>query len=149
MDSYTGRSMDPLVPTGELSRKKTPDIDYDVTQRYRGERQRPHVCSSDVCLRLISAQCSSYTGLLLAPLDIILIIFPGASWGVASRAPFDPAATKSSSTVCPGPELASPAWETHLWILRLRSKCTFFSFLFNMLFLNMCQIDNIFSPFLL
>ncbi|KAM6925055.1 ankyrin repeat and SAM domain-containing protein 1A [Xenentodon cancila] len=42
MESYTGRSMDPLVPTGEPGRKKAPDTDYDVTQRHRSERHKPH-----------------------------------------------------------------------------------------------------------
>ncbi|GLD50076.1 ankyrin repeat and SAM domain-containing protein 1A isoform X7 [Lates japonicus] len=42
MESYTGRSMDPLLPVGEPGRKKVPDTDYDVTQRYRSERQRTH-----------------------------------------------------------------------------------------------------------
>ncbi|KAM3617907.1 uncharacterized protein V6R79_012503 [Siganus canaliculatus] len=40
MESYTGRSMDPLLPAGEPGRKKAPDSDYDVTQRYRSERHR-------------------------------------------------------------------------------------------------------------
>uniref|UniRef100_A0A671Y8D1 Ankyrin repeat and sterile alpha motif domain containing 1A n=1 Tax=Sparus aurata TaxID=8175 RepID=A0A671Y8D1_SPAAU len=43
MESYTGRSMDPLLPVGEPGRKKVPDADYDVTQRYRSERHRSHV----------------------------------------------------------------------------------------------------------
>uniref|UniRef100_A0A671YBY7 Ankyrin repeat and sterile alpha motif domain containing 1A n=1 Tax=Sparus aurata TaxID=8175 RepID=A0A671YBY7_SPAAU len=42
MESYTGRSMDPLLPVGEPGRKKVPDADYDVTQRYRSERHRSH-----------------------------------------------------------------------------------------------------------
>ncbi|XP_037628202.1 ankyrin repeat and SAM domain-containing protein 1A isoform X3 [Sebastes umbrosus] len=42
MESYTGRSMDPLLPAGEPGRKKVPDADYDVAQRYRSERHRPH-----------------------------------------------------------------------------------------------------------
>ncbi|XP_061591409.1 ankyrin repeat and SAM domain-containing protein 1A-like isoform X3 [Cololabis saira] len=42
MESYTGRSMDPLVPTAEPGRKKAPDTDYDVSQRYRSERHKPH-----------------------------------------------------------------------------------------------------------
>ncbi|XP_075955861.1 ankyrin repeat and SAM domain-containing protein 1A isoform X7 [Anarhichas minor] len=42
MESYTGRSMDPLLPVGEPGRKKVPDNDYDVTQRYRSEQHRPH-----------------------------------------------------------------------------------------------------------
>ncbi|XP_029994421.1 ankyrin repeat and SAM domain-containing protein 1A isoform X5 [Sphaeramia orbicularis] len=40
MESYTGRSMDPLLPTGEPGRKKVPETDYDITQRYRSERHR-------------------------------------------------------------------------------------------------------------
>ncbi|KAM7411599.1 hypothetical protein PAMA_021539 [Pampus argenteus] len=42
MESCTGRSMDPLLPVGELGRKKVPDTDYDVTQRHRSERHRSH-----------------------------------------------------------------------------------------------------------
>uniref|UniRef100_A0A8C5I4W0 Ankyrin repeat and SAM domain-containing protein 1A-like n=1 Tax=Gouania willdenowi TaxID=441366 RepID=A0A8C5I4W0_GOUWI len=42
MEAYSGRSMDPLLPVGEPSRKKTPDADHDVTQRSRSERHRPH-----------------------------------------------------------------------------------------------------------
>ncbi|XP_044206966.1 ankyrin repeat and SAM domain-containing protein 1A-like isoform X6 [Thunnus albacares] len=42
MESYTGRSMDPLLPVGEPGRKKVPDTDYDVTQRHRSERHRSH-----------------------------------------------------------------------------------------------------------
>ncbi|XP_051282835.1 ankyrin repeat and SAM domain-containing protein 1A isoform X7 [Dicentrarchus labrax] len=42
MESYTGRSMDPLLPVGEPGRKKAADTDYDVTQRYRSERHRSH-----------------------------------------------------------------------------------------------------------
>ncbi|XP_034394100.1 ankyrin repeat and SAM domain-containing protein 1A-like isoform X10 [Cyclopterus lumpus] len=42
VESYTGRSMDPLLPVGEPGRKKVPDNDYDVTQRYRLEQQRLH-----------------------------------------------------------------------------------------------------------
>ncbi|XP_078111616.1 ankyrin repeat and SAM domain-containing protein 1A isoform X9 [Sander vitreus] len=42
MESYTGRSMDPLLPIVEPGRKKVQDTDYDVTQRYRSERHRPH-----------------------------------------------------------------------------------------------------------
>uniref|UniRef100_A0A3B4V885 Ankyrin repeat and sterile alpha motif domain containing 1A n=1 Tax=Seriola dumerili TaxID=41447 RepID=A0A3B4V885_SERDU len=44
MESYTGRSMDPLLPAGEPGRKKVPNTDYEVTQRYRSERHRTHVC---------------------------------------------------------------------------------------------------------
>uniref|UniRef100_A0A672YWA2 Ankyrin repeat and sterile alpha motif domain containing 1A n=1 Tax=Sphaeramia orbicularis TaxID=375764 RepID=A0A672YWA2_9TELE len=44
MESYTGRSMDPLLPTGEPGRKKVPETDYDITQRYRSERHRSQVC---------------------------------------------------------------------------------------------------------
>ncbi|TKS77850.1 Ankyrin repeat and SAM domain-containing protein 1A [Collichthys lucidus] len=39
MESYTGRSMDPLLPIGDLGRKKAPDTDYDVTQRYRSKHR--------------------------------------------------------------------------------------------------------------
>ncbi|XP_053172915.1 ankyrin repeat and SAM domain-containing protein 1A-like isoform X2 [Scomber japonicus] len=42
MESYTGRSMDPLLPVGEPGRKKVQDSDYDVTQRHRSERHRSH-----------------------------------------------------------------------------------------------------------
>ncbi|XP_069560534.1 ankyrin repeat and SAM domain-containing protein 1A isoform X9 [Brachyistius frenatus] len=42
MEPYTGRSMDPLLPVGEAGRKRAPDTDYDVTQRHRSERHRPH-----------------------------------------------------------------------------------------------------------
>ncbi|XP_035864374.1 ankyrin repeat and SAM domain-containing protein 1A-like isoform X15 [Sander lucioperca] len=42
MESYTGRSMDPLLPIVEPGRKKVQDTDYDVTQRYHSERHRPH-----------------------------------------------------------------------------------------------------------
>ncbi|XP_028265113.1 ankyrin repeat and SAM domain-containing protein 1A isoform X3 [Parambassis ranga] len=42
LDAYTGRSMDPLLPGAESGRKKAPDTDYDVTQKHRSERHRPH-----------------------------------------------------------------------------------------------------------
>ncbi|XP_068599545.1 ankyrin repeat and SAM domain-containing protein 1A-like [Brachionichthys hirsutus] len=42
MESYAGRSMDPLLPAGEPARRKVPDADYDVAQRYRSERHRAH-----------------------------------------------------------------------------------------------------------
>ncbi|KAM6982793.1 ankyrin repeat and SAM domain-containing protein 1A isoform 4-T4 [Tautogolabrus adspersus] len=42
MESYSGRSMDPLLPIVESGRKKVPETDYDVTQRYRSERHRSH-----------------------------------------------------------------------------------------------------------
>ncbi|XP_060913504.1 ankyrin repeat and SAM domain-containing protein 1A-like isoform X1 [Labrus mixtus] len=42
MESYSGRSMDPLLPIAESGRKKVPETDYDVTQRYRSERHRSH-----------------------------------------------------------------------------------------------------------
>ncbi|XP_076596976.1 ankyrin repeat and SAM domain-containing protein 1A isoform X5 [Chaetodon auriga] len=42
MESYTGRSMDPLLPGGEAGKKKVPDADYDVAQRHRSERHRSH-----------------------------------------------------------------------------------------------------------
>uniref|UniRef100_A0A3Q1JBU0 Ankyrin repeat and sterile alpha motif domain containing 1A n=1 Tax=Anabas testudineus TaxID=64144 RepID=A0A3Q1JBU0_ANATE len=41
-ESYTGRSMDPLLPVEETGRKKVHDTDYDVTQKYRSERHKPH-----------------------------------------------------------------------------------------------------------
>ncbi|KAM4563179.1 ankyrin repeat and SAM domain-containing protein 1A isoform 3-T3 [Odontesthes bonariensis] len=41
MEPYPGRSMDPLLPSGEPGRKKVPDTDYDAAQRYRSERHRP------------------------------------------------------------------------------------------------------------
>uniref|UniRef100_A0A7N8XNJ7 Ankyrin repeat and sterile alpha motif domain containing 1A n=1 Tax=Mastacembelus armatus TaxID=205130 RepID=A0A7N8XNJ7_9TELE len=40
MESYTGRSMDPLLPVGEPVRKKVPDTDYDIIQRHRSERHK-------------------------------------------------------------------------------------------------------------
>lgn len=43
MESYTGRSMDPLLPAGEAGRKKVRDTDYDVSQRHHSERHRSHV----------------------------------------------------------------------------------------------------------
>lgn len=50
MDSYTGRSMDPLLPMSEPTRKKVPDTDYDGSQRYQSERHRSHVClGSSLC----------------------------------------------------------------------------------------------------
>uniref|UniRef100_A0A667YXZ2 Ankyrin repeat and sterile alpha motif domain containing 1A n=1 Tax=Myripristis murdjan TaxID=586833 RepID=A0A667YXZ2_9TELE len=39
MESYTGRSMDPLLPLGEPGKKKVPDTDYDITQRERYEER--------------------------------------------------------------------------------------------------------------
>ncbi|XP_056129280.1 ankyrin repeat and SAM domain-containing protein 1A-like [Lampris incognitus] len=42
MDSYTGRSMDPLLPPGEPGRKKGPDSDFEIAQRVRTERNRSH-----------------------------------------------------------------------------------------------------------
>ncbi|AWP10288.1 putative ankyrin repeat and SAM domain-containing protein 1A [Scophthalmus maximus] len=43
VESYSGRSMDPLLPDREPPRKKAPDADYDVvSQRYRSERHRSH-----------------------------------------------------------------------------------------------------------
>ncbi|XP_034152026.1 ankyrin repeat and SAM domain-containing protein 1A isoform X4 [Esox lucius] len=42
LDSYTGRSMDPLLPLGEPGRRKGPEPDYDVApQRARAERALP------------------------------------------------------------------------------------------------------------
>ncbi|XP_046895295.1 ankyrin repeat and SAM domain-containing protein 1A isoform X2 [Hypomesus transpacificus] len=40
MDSYTGRSMDPLLPLGDSGRRKDPD--YDVAPRGRSERHQSH-----------------------------------------------------------------------------------------------------------
>uniref|UniRef100_A0A674C8G9 Ankyrin repeat and sterile alpha motif domain containing 1A n=1 Tax=Salmo trutta TaxID=8032 RepID=A0A674C8G9_SALTR len=43
MDSYTGRSMDPLLPLGEPGRRKGPDPAYDVDpHRPRSGRHRSH-----------------------------------------------------------------------------------------------------------
>lgn len=46
--------MDPLLPGAEPGKKKVPDTDYDVTQRYRSERHRSHVCLG-LSVSLISA----------------------------------------------------------------------------------------------
>ncbi|XP_076022227.1 ankyrin repeat and SAM domain-containing protein 1A isoform X3 [Genypterus blacodes] len=35
MESYTGRSMDPLLPLGEMGKKKVPDADHDAAHRSR------------------------------------------------------------------------------------------------------------------
>lgn len=59
---------------------------------------------------------------------IFFIFFKGSIWRTASRAPSDSTATQSGSPICPRPELASPTWETHLWILQLWSQCTFTTF---------------------
>lgn len=67
--------MDPLLPV-EPTRKKVPDTDYDVTQRYRSERHRTHVCLglSPIaavhyvlqCLYvIIMGLCQSYNNLFL------------------------------------------------------------------------------------
>lgn len=40
IESYTGHSMDPLLPAGERGRKKVTDSDYEIPQRYRSERHR-------------------------------------------------------------------------------------------------------------
>ncbi|XP_016891561.1 ankyrin repeat and SAM domain-containing protein 1A isoform X2 [Cynoglossus semilaevis] len=42
MESYTGRSMDPLLPVGETGKKKVPESDHDSSQRHRSERHRIH-----------------------------------------------------------------------------------------------------------
>uniref|UniRef100_A0A674DEL3 Ankyrin repeat and sterile alpha motif domain containing 1A n=1 Tax=Salmo trutta TaxID=8032 RepID=A0A674DEL3_SALTR len=43
MDSYTGHSMDPILPLGEPGGRKGPDPEYDVTpHRSRSERHRSH-----------------------------------------------------------------------------------------------------------
>ncbi|MEQ2220033.1 Ankyrin repeat and SAM domain-containing protein 1A [Ilyodon furcidens] len=41
MEPYTGRSMDPLLPTAEPGKKKAPESDYDMTQRYQSGKQKP------------------------------------------------------------------------------------------------------------
>lgn len=120
MESYTGRSMDPLLPVGESGRKKVPNTDYDVTQRYRSERHRTHVGSQAHHLVL---SCSPATHLWLITIMIWMMIISGTVRRTASRASSDLAAAQSGSTVRSGPELASPTWETHLWVLCLRSQC--------------------------
>ncbi|XP_041712219.1 ankyrin repeat and SAM domain-containing protein 1A isoform X5 [Coregonus clupeaformis] len=43
MDSYTGRSMDPILPLGEPGGRKGPEPEYDVApHRSRSERHRSH-----------------------------------------------------------------------------------------------------------
>uniref|UniRef100_A0A8K9X6M8 Ankyrin repeat and sterile alpha motif domain containing 1A n=1 Tax=Oncorhynchus mykiss TaxID=8022 RepID=A0A8K9X6M8_ONCMY len=43
MDSYTGRSMDPILPLGEPGGRKGPNTEYDVApHRSRSERHRSH-----------------------------------------------------------------------------------------------------------
>ncbi|XP_036390241.1 ankyrin repeat and SAM domain-containing protein 1A-like isoform X2 [Megalops cyprinoides] len=42
MDSYTGRSMDPLLPPVDSGRRRGQDSDYDVSHRSRSERHRSH-----------------------------------------------------------------------------------------------------------
>nr|XP_046221573.1 ankyrin repeat and SAM domain-containing protein 1A-like isoform X4 [Oncorhynchus gorbuscha] len=43
MDSYTGRSMDPILPLGEPGVRKGPNTEYDVApHRSRSERHRSH-----------------------------------------------------------------------------------------------------------
>ncbi|XP_031422453.1 ankyrin repeat and SAM domain-containing protein 1A isoform X3 [Clupea harengus] len=43
MDSYTGRSMDPLLPPGDSGRRRGgPEPDYDIVQRPRSERHYSH-----------------------------------------------------------------------------------------------------------
>uniref|UniRef100_A0A096M920 Ankyrin repeat and sterile alpha motif domain containing 1A n=2 Tax=Poecilia formosa TaxID=48698 RepID=A0A096M920_POEFO len=41
VEPYSGRSMDPLLPAAEPGRKKAPETDYDVAQRYQSGRQKP------------------------------------------------------------------------------------------------------------
>uniref|UniRef100_A0A3B4XE11 Ankyrin repeat and sterile alpha motif domain containing 1A n=1 Tax=Seriola lalandi dorsalis TaxID=1841481 RepID=A0A3B4XE11_SERLL len=41
MESYTGRSMDPLLPVGEPGRKKVPNTDYD--ERYEERHREPRL----------------------------------------------------------------------------------------------------------
>uniref|UniRef100_A0A3Q3WSG8 Uncharacterized protein n=1 Tax=Mola mola TaxID=94237 RepID=A0A3Q3WSG8_MOLML len=43
MESYTGRSMDPLLPAGEAGRKKVRDTDYDVSQRHHKRHREPRL----------------------------------------------------------------------------------------------------------
>ncbi|KAJ8395064.1 hypothetical protein AAFF_G00035200 [Aldrovandia affinis] len=42
MDSYTGRSMDPLLPAGDAGRRRGADSELDASHRPRGERHRSH-----------------------------------------------------------------------------------------------------------
>ncbi|XP_029011931.1 ankyrin repeat and SAM domain-containing protein 1A-like isoform X3 [Betta splendens] len=42
IDSYTGRSMDPLLPVGETGRKHTADTDFDVAHKHRSERHKAY-----------------------------------------------------------------------------------------------------------
>lgn len=63
MESYTGRSMDPLLPVGEPGRKKVQDSDYDVTQRHRSERHRSHVCSLSCTLLPRASLCDCIVSL--------------------------------------------------------------------------------------
>ncbi|KAI1892966.1 hypothetical protein AGOR_G00138940 [Albula goreensis] len=42
MDSYTGRSMDPLLPPGDSGRRRGGDSEYDTAHRSRSERHRSH-----------------------------------------------------------------------------------------------------------
>ncbi|XP_064154922.1 ankyrin repeat and SAM domain-containing protein 1A-like isoform X2 [Anguilla rostrata] len=42
MDSYTGRSMDPLLPPADSGRRRGGDSDYDTSHRSHGERHRTH-----------------------------------------------------------------------------------------------------------
>lgn len=129
MDSYSGRSMDPLLPAGEPGRKKVPETDYDVTQRYHSERHKPHVCSgSPVSVEFsVSEWLQVYFKFTL--------FLPGKVRRTASRASSDPETTQSSSTVRSSAELASSAWEAHLWILRLWSQCRLYFF-----FLTWCGL---------
>lgn len=53
IESYTGRSMDPLLPVGETGKKQAADTDYDVTQKYRSERHKAHVCGISILSRTL------------------------------------------------------------------------------------------------
>ena len=119
MDSYAGRSMDPLLPL-EPGRKKVPNNDYDVTQRHHSERHRTHVCG---VLSISSAVRNIQYLRVIQWLQITYFIIPGAAWGSASRASSHPASSKSGRALRPRPELASLTGEAHLRILCLRIQC--------------------------
>lgn len=63
--------MDPLLPVGETGRKKVPDTDYDVTQKYRSELHKPHVCGTS---NLSRTQCPVSWVIVLSPYHASLII---------------------------------------------------------------------------
>lgn len=60
MESNTGRSMDPLLPVGEPGRKRAPDAEPDVVQKYHSDRQRSHVrvTSTVLCLPYVWSSAS-------------------------------------------------------------------------------------------